>query len=180
MKSKTSVLFVILLFLAFIVILIVPTGSQNTNSDRSGVAQETSPEKSMADLNKLAEKYCSKRRGASRSYPVLDLEEGSGGSARVVPEKFKQGTELSIEDCYKALNYLTLVGKDDNLENIANQIRWIGMDNIELLYSAGLPDDVNTTTTQNGSQEQWVYKGGGSHTMYVYLENKVVTSWQDF
>jgi hypothetical protein len=54
------------------------------------------------------------------------------------------------------------------------------MDNIDLLYSAGMPDDGNTTTNQNGSREQWVYNGSGNHTMYIYLENKVVTSWQDF
>lgn len=177
---KKSYLLIIFIVVVFIFVISVPGGNNNPASTQNKVAQETSKPKSQAELGKITESYCNNRANATRSYPVLDIQVGNSGSAKVIPEQFKPGNKLTLEDCTKALNYLALLGKEDNLDKIATQGRWIGMDNIDLLYSAGMPDDVNTTTNQNGSREQWVYNGSGNHTMYIYLENKVVTSWQDF
>jgi hypothetical protein len=43
-----------------------------------------------------------------------------------------------------------------------------------LIESIGNPDDINRTVGSWGVHEQWIY----SRT-YIYLENDIVTSWQD-
>jgi hypothetical protein len=53
---------------------------------------------------------------------------------------------------------------------------WIGMTQDQLLVSRGLPTTINRTTTVGGVHEQWVYSWTGT---YIYLENGIVTSWQD-
>ena len=40
----------------------------------------------------------------------------------------------------------------------------------------GYPSDINRTVTQYGTSEQWVFRNSG---WYVYVENGVVTSWQN-
>lgn len=52
----------------------------------------------------------------------------------------------------------------------------IGMTKSEVLNSTwGKPEDVNTTTTKYGTNEQWVY----SLTRYIYFDNGIVTAIQD-
>jgi hypothetical protein len=51
----------------------------------------------------------------------------------------------------------------------------IGMSKDDVLFSMGFPNDINRTVTENSKSEQWVYDNG----VYVYLENGVVTSFQD-
>jgi len=62
---------------------------------------------------------------------------------------------------------------------IANRILsskiWIGMTKEMLQESLGSPYDINRTVTANHVSEQWVYSQGN----YVYLDNNIVTSWQD-
>lgn len=148
------------------------------NNEESTIIQ--TERNSVIQLEDTAKNYCDKRKKASRSYPIVDLQEGTSGNIEAVPETYRVGNQLSLEDCYKAITYLTFIGRESNIDNIANQIRWVGMDNIDLLFTAGVPDDVNSTTSSWGTTEQWVYQGGGYHTMYIYLDNKKVTSWQDF
>jgi hypothetical protein len=75
----------------------------------------------------------------------------------------------------------TIIGKFYDLGTPRNELVsvvegrvCIGMTYIELLYSIGYPDDINTTTTAAGTHQQWVY---GNKT-YVYLDNGKVTSYQ--
>lgn len=72
----------------------------------------------------------------------------------------------------------------------------IGMTKEELIASWGQPYDINRTVTATVIREQWVYVFGyvdsytlqpipaklvtpGAPHVYVYLENGIVTSWQD-
>ncbi len=52
----------------------------------------------------------------------------------------------------------------------------VGMNKDECLLSWGKPDDVNVTKGDCGAVEQWVYK----NKQYLYLENGILTSMQDF
>jgi hypothetical protein len=63
---------------------------------------------------------------------------------------------------------------DDMLPAIA--CRWVqkGMTAEQLRASWGGPEDINRTVTSFGVSEQWVY--GDS---YVYLDEGVVTAWQN-
>ncbi len=53
----------------------------------------------------------------------------------------------------------------------------IGMTKKEVIECMGNPYDINKTTNSSGVREQWVYGSVGS--IYVYIENGIVTSWQD-
>jgi hypothetical protein len=54
----------------------------------------------------------------------------------------------------------------------------IGMTAEQLTEAWGRPRDVNRTVGAWGTHEQWVY-GHFLHPVYVYLEDGVITSWQD-
>jgi len=58
---------------------------------------------------------------------------------------------------------------------ILNGLVMIGMTKEMLRASWGYPEDVNRTVLSGLVTEQWVYSMG----VYVYLENGVVTAWQD-
>ena len=70
--------------------------------------------------------------------------------------------------------------RGDRIEQVANRKMWVGMERLELIYSQGSPRDVNRTTTESGTREQWVYgspiNGTGG---YAYLDGDVVTSIQN-
>jgi len=51
---------------------------------------------------------------------------------------------------------------------------WIGMNKEMLKFSLGNPDDINKTVNKYGTTEQWIY----DNNLYIYLENNVVTSYQ--
>ena len=55
----------------------------------------------------------------------------------------------------------------------------VGMRGIEIIYSLGYPNDINTTTTSDNTHEQWIYGDPIYGATYVYLDNWVVTSYQE-
>lgn len=55
----------------------------------------------------------------------------------------------------------------------------IGMKNVEVIYSLGYPNDINSSTADSGTWEQWVYGNPIYGANYVYLDNGVVTSYQE-
>ncbi|MDI3503787.1 MAG: hypothetical protein PWP64_723 [Candidatus Cloacimonadota bacterium] len=59
---------------------------------------------------------------------------------------------------------------------IAERKVFIGMNKDQLLISWGRPRDINRTGTAYSTHEQWCY---GDFGPYIYLEDGVVTSWQD-
>lgn len=52
---------------------------------------------------------------------------------------------------------------------------WLGMTKKMVKESWGIPNDINKTVGSWGVHEQWVY----SNNKYIYIENGVLTSWQD-
>lgn len=55
----------------------------------------------------------------------------------------------------------------------------VDMNMYEVIYSLGYPNDINATTTSYGRSEQWVYGNPIYGANYVYLENGIVTSYQN-
>lgn len=56
----------------------------------------------------------------------------------------------------------------------------IGMSGIQVMGAWGSPLDINRTVTSGGVSEQWVYPGQSKYkNRYVYLENNIVTGFQD-
>lgn len=51
---------------------------------------------------------------------------------------------------------------------------WIGMNKEMLKFSLGNPDDINKTVNKYSKTEQWIY----NNNLYIYLENNIVTSYQ--
>lgn len=74
-------------------------------------------------------------------------------------EIYKDHPEWSKEVCIK----------------IAEKQIWAGMTRVQLLLSWGQPRKIDKDFTYNRNTEQWVY---GNLGPFVYLENNIVTSWQ--
>jgi len=58
---------------------------------------------------------------------------------------------------------------------IAEKQIWAGMTRVQLLLSWGQPNKIDKDFTYNRNTEQWIY---GNLGPFVYLENNIVTSWQ--
>lgn len=56
---------------------------------------------------------------------------------------------------------------------------WLGASAEQARAALGEPDDVNRSVSRAGVREQWVYARGSGDTLYVYLDDGVVTSWQE-
>lgn len=63
--------------------------------------------------------------------------------------------------------------KDKAKERASNV--YVGDSDVKVTQIFGEPQKKNITTTGNTVHEQWVYSGG----KYIYIENGVVTGWQD-
>lgn len=74
-------------------------------------------------------------------------------------EIYKDHPEWSKEICIK----------------IAEKQIWAGMTRVQLLLSWGQPRKIDRDFTYNRNTEQWIY---GNLGPFVYLENNIVTSWQ--
>lgn len=86
-------------------------------------------------------------------------------------QKFKD--EQKIEAQRRKSDLIKRYGLKDGQKVFDGKI-WIGMSKEMLLQSWGKPDDINRTVTSSSVWEQWVYG-----KRYVYLENNILTSWQD-
>lgn len=63
---------------------------------------------------------------------------------------------------------------DETIGVVACRRIQMGMDAAQVRAALGAPDDINRSVGSFGVHEQWVYDG-----IYVYLEDGVVTSWQN-
>ena len=61
-----------------------------------------------------------------------------------------------------------------NGDRIYNESIWIGMTKEMIVESWGSPNDINKTVGSWGVHEQWIY-----NSTYLYIENGILTSWQD-
>ncbi len=64
------------------------------------------------------------------------------------------------------------------LQAIAAKQVFVGMTQDQAIQSWGKPDKVNSTVTNGGLSEQWVYDLGNFKAQYVYVSNGLVTSVQ--
>ncbi|MWL91339.1 hypothetical protein [Cupriavidus sp. SW-Y-13] len=64
-------------------------------------------------------------------------------------------------------------------DNVAGKKIQIGMSSTGLICSWGRPSKINSTTTRYGTREQWVYEISTSKRQYVYVENGLVSAWQN-
>ena len=62
---------------------------------------------------------------------------------------------------------------------LANGSVYIGMQKSDLLIAIGGPEDINKSVGSWGEHLQYVYRYGSYDRIYIYLENGVVTSWQN-
>ena len=77
------------------------------------------------------------------------------------------------------IRYTMLVLTDNmtkKVENSENSIALkIGMSETTVKKKLGEPDKINTSTGSYGVHEQWIYE---RKSMYIYIENGILTSWQ--
>ncbi|MEN6446021.1 MAG: hypothetical protein ABFC98_08290 [Candidatus Cloacimonas sp.] len=100
----------------------------------------------------------------------LKYGEYSGDSITYI-EKVKNNTQQRAKRLYDKYGW----DKQECI-NIAKGYIFMGMTKEQLITAWGRPKDINRTVTMYSTHEQWVY---GDFGPYVYLEDGVVTSWQD-
>jgi hypothetical protein len=81
--------------------------------------------------------------------------------------------ELKVKEEARLKNLTDKYGRENALKIISRKI-WIGMTKEMLMLSWGTPDEINRTVMAGYVKEQCIY---GSQ--YVYVENDIVTAWQD-
>jgi hypothetical protein len=91
---------------------------------------------------------------------------GGGSAVWYIAQKNIDRMELAME------NERSFTHREKNA--ILEKTIFIGMSNLALLASYGSPQDVNISTGSWGTHKQYVYG-----YEYVYVENGVVTSWQN-
>ena len=68
---------------------------------------------------------------------------------------------------------------------VANHYLVIGMPEAVVELSTGEPNEINRSVGSWGVHMQWIYRDGfnkgvkDGKTKYVYIENAILTSWQD-
>lgn len=107
----------------------------------------------------LQEKEENKKLEAARSNKILQEKEEK---KKLEAARIKRKQEL-----------INKFGTQNAIDILSGKI-WIGMSKEMLLESWGRPKDINRTVTSTNVREQWVYE-----SQYVYLENNIVTAWQD-
>lgn len=132
-------------------------------------------------LKDYASKYCVSRKDTTRTFGELILYEDGSWENKV--SKAKTGKNLREVDCRNIINFLVSNNSSDSaIEKIADFKFWIGMNDYELAASMGNPNKINETGTVYGSSNQWIYykDNYGISAFYFYVENGVVSSYQDF
>ncbi len=130
--------------------------------------------------NSLAQTFCDNRSDGKPYYDLQWIVDSING--KTIGDHANYVTKQPIlENCKKVVEFCVKNWSKEDCENIANKKIWIGMTSVQLVYSWGLPQSMNDTTTALGINTQWIY---GTFKPYVYLEGKdkssmKVTSWQD-
>lgn len=70
--------------------------------------------------------------------------------------------------------------RDIQLIDMANRGRVMaGMSADQVRIAWGQPTSINRSVSAGSVREQWVYRHGPGNSQYIYLEDGVVTSFQD-
>lgn len=168
--------------LALLVILVALAALSSGDSSNSPPDDQSSnqvPVVTAEQISGWARQYCSGRKAIYfRKFPVLDKIIETANMDDLI---LKKGSELTNEDCKTNINALITLGFEDNLQKVIEGTVWVGMNVIELAVALGGANDVNTGVYGGYKSEQWVYnKDSYGSAIYVYVDNGVVTSWQDF
>lgn len=169
--------------LALFIILVAALVAASSGEDSSNPSDQSSnqvPIETYSETDKVsfAKQYCLERKTASRLFPLLDLTETSIG---VKEGNYKKGSQLTSKDCRRNVDALIGAGYETDIRNIIAGKFWNGMEKMELVTSVGSPDDINKGVYGGFTSEQWIYyKDSIFSAYYIYVDNDVVTSWQDF
>ena len=162
------------------------SGNQTTQNDKpaqtSEQEQAANVEKTVDDLNKIAEAlkakvdkyapvYCQNHKNV-RMRNDQNLINGGWPT-------FEGRRNWTQEECRTIISKLLDITTEDRISQISEGRKiGVGMKSVEVIYSLGYPDDVNSTTNSYGTSEQWVYGSPIYDGQFVYLDNGVVTSYQ--
>lgn len=138
-----------------------------------------------ADKQNLANTYCQKHQQTMNlpdltkdGYPPIQNDD-------LYARTFAHGGSLTQADCLGVIDALETKSEDsyENIQRIADGTIWMGMLTFEAELAVGLPNHINTTTTQAGENDQWVY-GTGLSSSYLYFtgtdkDHLKLSSWQN-
>ena len=193
-KGRTWWFLAIIIFIAIVLFSSKFFTTINTAIIRSNVsysekiAKETGTERIQKEearqenIKELSSDFCTQRQfesdGSNFCYHCADLKDViKSFDSNVSINEAK--TSALKEDCDRVAELcLDKWGFDDCLK-IAFHQNWIGMTEHQLVISFGAPDDINNTTSKWGKTSQWIYGEFPYVVLYIYLDNGVVTSWQD-
>lgn len=176
-------------FFAFLVVGVASSDdtsnqtSQNNNQEQTSEQEKTAKvEKTVEDLNKIAAElkakvdkyapvYCQNHTNVKMRNDKVLVDAGW--------PTFDGTRNWTQEECRTIVSKLLDITTEDRVSQISEGRKiGVGMTNAEVIYSLGYPDDINSTTNSYGTSEQWVYGSPIYDGQYVYLENGVVTSYQ--
>jgi hypothetical protein len=170
------------LVLIFIVISVAFAGIMNSSSNKSSQENATSTKTTITQQDKdtVAKMFCDNRSDGKPYYDLQWFADSIAGKTIGDHPNYVTKKPL-LENCKKIAEFSLKAWGKEQAKNIASKKIWIGMNSLQLIYSWGIPRDMNDTTTSYGIHSQWIY---GTFKPYVYLEGKdkeslIVTSWQD-
>lgn len=173
-KGIVVIILAVLFGIPILATVINPASNSNTTAPPISEEQKTQAilDARQAVIDKYHQPYCvSHTKMKMRADPKLT---DAGWPT------FSGTRDWTIEECKLIITRLYDTGtKESRIASISEGRKiGVGLSNLELIYSIGYPDDVNTTTTASGTREQWIYGDPLYDANYVYLDNGVVTSYQ--
>lgn len=175
-----------------------PTATDLAQTDDVRITPQPTPIKTNkerlealeAEKNRLATEYCEQRAKSTKYYPLPETTEVQEGAIEyeINDDLKKQGTSLTQDDCRLVIDYLYYLDEkyalviNIDFQKVIERKYWIGMSMAELYPSLGYPNKINTTNYGAGEEMQNVYykDSYGASAYYIYVEDGVVTSYQDF
>lgn len=148
------------------------TNQQQASQQAQTEAQQAAIAKRQSVIDKYSASYCKNHTNVQmRNDKVLT----DGGWPTYDGKR-----NWTAEECRLIITMLYDTGTaEDRIASISEGRKiGVGLRNVEVIYSVGYPDDINTTTTAAGTHEQWVYGNPIYGANYVYLDNGIVTSYQ--
>lgn len=72
-------------------------------------------------------------------------------------------------------------GNEELVDNILNQVIWVGETDEQLRESLGEPEDIDQKVLKTKKKEVWKYghKGGNRYKFRITLDNDVIVGWDE-
>jgi len=169
----------LVVFLIIVVVFVIyafsDNGSNNLSTDlnsSSNTQDVVVQENKEGIINDIAPVYCENHQ----SIYLVEVD-------NLIQEGFPMHDGVSgftDKECRTIIEKLYSIDPNrEHLLNVAENKYWIGMDYRLLTYSIGMPSDINSTTTVFGKQSQLVYGDPLKDATYIYLEDGIVSSYQN-